>query len=55
MLETDLQHGVRRGRFLRVNAGFAGRYGNGVKSCPNGRRDSRAPGPLVPDAHASEN
>ena len=37
MLDTDLQHGVRRGRFLRSER-IARRYGKGDKSCPDGRK-----------------
>ena len=37
MLETDLQHGVRRGRFLRSER-IARRYEKGDKSCPNDRK-----------------
>ena len=56
MLETDLQHGVRRGRFLRSEQ-IARRYEKGDKSCPNGRkRFARAwSASIVLDAHASEN
>ena len=36
MLETDLQHGVRRGRLLRSER-IARRYEKADKSRPNGR------------------
>ena len=54
MLETDLQHGVRRGRLLRSER-IAKRYENVANRVLMAERDLRASGPLVLDAHASAN
>ena len=46
MLETDLQHGVRRGRLLRSER-IARRYENVANRVLMAERDLRASGPLV--------